>query len=155
MQISESRRLAEDLELVLRLMRRVTTAGDVSMPAAAVIARLVTNGPHRLSDLASAEGVSQPNMTQLVGRLERDGLVERGSDPTDGRAVVVSATRAGLRVVELRRAERADAIARLVETLAPADQAALRAAMPALDHLAESAQNALAGIRATPAGAPA
>lgn len=29
----------------------------------------------RLSDLAVREGVTQPAMTQLVSRLERDGLV--------------------------------------------------------------------------------
>jgi DNA-binding MarR family transcriptional regulator len=44
--------------------------------------------------------VTQSAMTQIVTRLERDGLVERRPDPTDGRAVLVSVTPAGTSVID-------------------------------------------------------
>src|SRR6478735_7136874 len=56
------------------------------------------DGPVRLTDLAKTEQVSQPGITQLVTRLERDGLVERRPDPSDGRAVLVHITEAGRRL---------------------------------------------------------
>jgi len=51
------------------------------------------NGPHRLSELAVREGVSQPAMTSLVSRLERDGYAKRRPDPADARVVVVHLTK--------------------------------------------------------------
>jgi nucleotide-binding universal stress UspA family protein len=40
--------------------------------------------------LATATGIAQPAMTQLVGRLEREGLVIRLADPEDGTLVELS-----------------------------------------------------------------
>ena len=62
-------------EQVVRLLRTLTTAGGLSFAAAATLSRVVTSGPCRLTDLAAAEALSQPGMTQLVSRLERDGDV--------------------------------------------------------------------------------
>lgn len=41
-----------------------------SLTTNVVLARLHADGPIRLTVLAAASGVSQPAMTQLVGRLE-------------------------------------------------------------------------------------
>ncbi len=38
---------------------------------------------------------SQPGLSRLVQRMEAAGLVERRRDPTDGRATILVATRAG------------------------------------------------------------
>ena len=48
---------------------------------------------------------SQPGLSRLVQRMEADGLVERRSDPDDGRATVLVMTRAGR-----ARFSRADAV---------------------------------------------
>jgi DNA-binding MarR family transcriptional regulator len=97
---------------------------------------LERSGAHRLSDLAVAEGVTQPGMTQLVSRLERDGLAERRPDPADGRVVVVRITAAGREFVRRRRATRAQRLSELLAHVPPADRAALVGALPALDRLA-------------------
>jgi DNA-binding MarR family transcriptional regulator len=117
------------------MVRRLSTAGQLNMTAAAVLARLRRDGPQRLTELATHEGVSQPGMTQLVTRLEREGLARRTADASDRRVVLVEATPAGLELVERRRDERAAALHDLISALTPDDRAALDAALPALTRL--------------------
>src|SRR5579859_7746782 len=73
------------LELVALVVRGVAANRDLSLTALSALGSLERLGPRRITALAAAEGVSQPSMTQLVQRLELRGLVERGSDPADGR----------------------------------------------------------------------
>jgi DNA-binding MarR family transcriptional regulator len=51
--------------------------------------------PRRITELASEERVTQPAITLLVNRLAERGWVERISDPSDRRAVLVSLTPVG------------------------------------------------------------
>lgn len=53
--------------------------------------------PMRLRELQELMRVrySQPGLSRLLQRMERDGLVERRVDPTDRRATIVGLTRAG------------------------------------------------------------
>ncbi|SDT71938.1 MarR family winged helix-turn-helix transcriptional regulator [Actinoplanes derwentensis] len=118
-------------------LRRIMPRDELSLAAASTLARLHRRGPQRLTDLYRPEGVTQPAMTQLVTRLERDGLAIRSSDPVDGRGVVVTATDAGRFAVVRRRAIRAAALGERLQRLSEADQAAIRAALPALNRLSQ------------------
>ena len=60
-----------------------------------LLGRITDTGPVRLSDLADWQEVDRSTMTTQVRRLEVLDLVERAADPSDGRAVLVRATRAG------------------------------------------------------------
>ncbi|MGW5666747.1 MarR family winged helix-turn-helix transcriptional regulator [Micromonospora sp. NPDC003776] len=126
------------LEHLVTLIRQVSTAGGLSTAASSALNRLGRDGPHRLTELAHAQGVSQPGMTQLVTRMEREGLVRRIANSDDRRAVVVEATGAGLDLVRRRRAERADVLQRMLDRLDPQDQAVIAAALPALTRLVEA-----------------
>ena len=128
--------LALVLEQLVRVVRRLATEGALSLPAATALARVVRDGPVRLTDLAAGEGVSQPGMTQLVTTLERSGLVRRATSPADGRVVLIEATHDGERLIGRRRAERAQALRHLLDRLDPADRDAVRGAVPALERLA-------------------
>ncbi|MGN6481421.1 MarR family winged helix-turn-helix transcriptional regulator [Luteibacter sp.] len=44
-------------------------------------------------DLARFAKVEQPPMAQMLGRMERDGLIERTPDPSDGRSSLVTLTK--------------------------------------------------------------
>jgi DNA-binding MarR family transcriptional regulator len=46
----------------------------------------------RMGEIARRARLSKQTITTLVGLCERDGLVERHPDPTDGRAIVVRLT---------------------------------------------------------------
>ena len=59
--------LALSLERVASLVRRLASAGELSLTGAATLHTLAAAGPCRLSDLARREGLTQPGMTQLVG----------------------------------------------------------------------------------------
>jgi DNA-binding MarR family transcriptional regulator len=76
-------------------------------------------------------------MTQLISRLEAQGLAERFRDPGDARVVNVRVTTAGETLVASRRAARAERATELLGTLPPGQQAALAMALPALKSLAE------------------
>ncbi|MEV5201822.1 MarR family transcriptional regulator [Streptomyces sp. NPDC053720] len=128
------------VERMVRHVRRSAITGGLSMAASTALGRLVREGPHLLTELARAEGASQPNMTQLITRMERAGLVSRVADPHDGRAVLVEATDIGLEVFRQRCAERADAFQSLVEELSEPEQQAVRIALPALDRAVQARQ---------------
>ncbi|MGV9428565.1 MarR family winged helix-turn-helix transcriptional regulator [Streptomyces sp. NPDC003656] len=127
---------ADDLmiavEHLVRYVRRSATAGGLSTAASSALGRLGREGPQRLTELARAESATQPNMTQLVTRMERAGLVRRTADHTDGRGVLVEATETGLEVFRRRRVERSEALGLLLERLPEEERAAIRTALPAL-----------------------
>jgi DNA-binding MarR family transcriptional regulator len=128
-------RLAVSFERMLALARRLNPSDGLSLTAASTLRTLERHGEHRLSDLAVKEGVTQPAMTQLVSRLERDGLAQRCTDPTDGRVVVVRIAEAGREVLRRRRDARGQRLLDLMAALSPDDRAAILAALPALDRL--------------------
>lgn len=129
-------RLTAAVERLFSVLRHGNPPNDVSLTAASTLRRLEREGPRRLTELAAAEGVTQPAMTQLAQRLERDGLAERTTDATDGRVVLVRVTQAGRDLLARRRAVRAEHLAVLLRDLTPEDEALIAAALPALERLA-------------------
>ncbi|MCF7702420.1 MarR family transcriptional regulator [Loktanella sp. M215] len=64
-----------------------------------VLIALRDGGADTQRDLARAVKIGQPPMAQMLGRMERDGLITRVSDPNDGRSrkiVLTSKAEAGL-----------------------------------------------------------
>jgi DNA-binding MarR family transcriptional regulator len=127
---------------------------DLSASATLVLNRVNQEGPMRLTALAAAEDTSQPAMTQLVQRMERQGLLERLSDPEDGRAALVAVSEAGRKLWDQRTDGRRDRLADLLAELTPEDARALllaaHVAMPILRQLRE-----IAGSQAASAEPPA
>jgi DNA-binding MarR family transcriptional regulator len=107
----------------------------LSRSAAATLAHLNEDGPQRISALAQAESVSQPTMTCVVQRLERDAYVTRDADPQDARATRISITAAGRHALEARAVARAEALSTRLDALAARERAAIDKALPALDAL--------------------
>jgi DNA-binding MarR family transcriptional regulator len=120
------------VEQLVLFVRRSATTGGLSTAASSVLGFLGREGAYRLTDLARTQRVSQPNMTQLVTRLERAGLVRRTADSRDGRGVLVEATEAGMEVFRQRRTERTQALQEIVGRLTGPEQDAVRTALPAL-----------------------
>jgi DNA-binding MarR family transcriptional regulator len=105
----------------------------LSMPKFGALTHLVRAGePISLSECAEKMTCVRSNITQLVDRLEADGLVRRVDDPGDRRGVKAMVTPLGI--------ERQTAGARLVEqvqkdfakALSDVDRAALARALDAI-----------------------
>lgn len=127
--------LAVVLEDFTRMAIRLPAIQKLSFTTLSVLHTLARSGPQRLSELTASEQVTQSAVTQIVTRLERDELVERRADPTDGRAVLVHITAAGARVVEGRRADRIGKLTILAAQLTDEDRGTIAAALPALARL--------------------
>ncbi len=130
--------VAAALERLIGLFRTLSPPDGLSLTAAATLATLERSGPSRLTSLAVKEGVTQPAMTQLIARLQESGLVDRAADPGDGRVVQVRLTEEGRGLLARRRAVRAGRLAEILTRLGPEEQAALGAALPAMDALANA-----------------
>jgi DNA-binding MarR family transcriptional regulator len=130
--------IAEALSVGTTLMVRHLARGT-SLTSRNVLAALATDGPSRLTALAAATGIAQPAMTQLVGRLEREGLVVRLIDPEDARATLVAITDAGRALRAELHQSLHERMAERLDRLPAGDQAtlalALRVAMPLLQQL--------------------
>ncbi|GAA4411904.1 MarR family transcriptional regulator [Actinokineospora soli] len=129
---------ASAVEAFNRFFIRLPTLEAHSFTTLSVLDTLATAGrPMRLTELTKTEQVSQPGVTQLVTRLERDGLVERKPDPTDGRAVLVSITEAGRRIGRSRHDDRVRHLAPVVAQPTDAERAAIARALPAIVRMGE------------------
>ncbi|UQS25217.1 MarR family transcriptional regulator [Amycolatopsis thermalba] len=120
-----------------RMAIRLPAGQRRSFTTLSVLHTLARRGPRRLTELTASEQVTQSAITQIVTKLERDGLVRREPDPSDGRGVLVRITEAGAAVVDGRRAERQARLAELAGRLTPAERTAIAAALPALARLVE------------------
>ena len=130
-------RLTASFERMFALLRRLNPPQEVSLTAASTLRTLERSGPHRISELAVREDVTQPAMTQVVSRLERDGLALRCPDRADGRVVMVQITAGGRDLLRRRRSARAEKLFDLTARLDPAEREAIMAALPALYRLAD------------------
>jgi DNA-binding MarR family transcriptional regulator len=118
--------VAEMITLGTDLMfRYLVDRDDLSASAALVLNRINREGPMRLTALAVAEGSSQSGMTQLVQRMERQGLLERWSDPDDGRASLVMLGEAGRKFWDARGDVIRQRVAALLAGVSRDDQVAL------------------------------
>jgi|SRR5271166_661008 len=122
--------IAEALEQAAIFMtRHVASRGALSLTASSALETLNREGRVRLTALAAAAGISQPSMTELVDRLERQGLALRVDDPKDGRAALVDITDTGRALLDDRRRDRRERLAELLTALSPEEEAALTLAM--------------------------
>jgi DNA-binding MarR family transcriptional regulator len=107
----------------------------MSLTALSTLSTLDHTGPRRITELALVEGVAQPSMTNLVANLERDGFVERRSDPDDRRVALVTITGTGADYLKNRRRLATGSLEQLLDKLPDTEAAALAAAVDALLHL--------------------
>ncbi len=118
---------------LLRTVREADESLGISPARLSALSVLVFGGARSLGELARAEQVTAPTMSRIVDGLERDGLARRRPDADDGRAVRVSATRAGRRVLARGRRQRVEALAGRLAGLGARDLAALERVVEILE----------------------
>ncbi|HET8616483.1 MAG TPA: MarR family transcriptional regulator [Actinomycetales bacterium] len=115
---------------ILQLARELRTAMDqrfeplgITSQQAGLLIHVVTGvtSPRRLSQLL---GTDSAGTTRLLDRLEGKGLIERGRDAKDRRAISVALTKAGRALVPKLPTVFEDVAADLLESLDPTRVAA-------------------------------
>lgn len=91
-----------------------------------LLALLQANGRASAKQIGSALRLPAPHVTTLVDRLAERGLVDRGRDPHDGRAVRIVLTEAGAALARRLRGVAATMEDELLASLEPDEQALLR-----------------------------
>jgi len=132
----QNEELADQLRpRLLRLsqaMRRDTQRLPVSIAQGAVLS-LLHRGPQSVGDLARAEGVRPPSMTQIVNRMEELGWVSRSGAAVRGSQVEITAL--GRTISAQVNRERIALLAERVDGLSAEERDVLRAALPVLDRM--------------------
>jgi DNA-binding MarR family transcriptional regulator len=130
-------RLRVAIARVSRRLRRHELAGLTPTQLAA-LATVESAGPLRLGDLAAAERIAPSTLTRLVTALEELGYVQRCAVPGDARASTLSITPLGRAALDRIRQETTIVLADSLQTLPHEQLAALAAALPALERLADT-----------------
>jgi len=113
---------------LVRQLRRSAT-----IPAAyRVLAMLDDIGPVGISQLAAADGISQPTMSTQVAALVQDGYVAKAPHPSDARAQVLSLTDAGRAYLQTNRERIAAVVQGRLSTHSEADIATAIAVLTSL-----------------------
>jgi DNA-binding MarR family transcriptional regulator len=112
---------------------------DLTMPQALALARIVEEAPISNAALAAREYMRPQSTHEMVLRLERRGLVERRSDPDDGRKLLIEATPSGRGIVSELMGLRHEWLAGSIERdLSPAEREMLAIAAGLMDRIASS-----------------
>src|SRR5437764_2760060 len=124
---------------ITRTARRLRQEADAGLSPSltAALATLERHGPLTPSRLAEIERIQRPTVTRLLAALERDGLVERVSDPTDGRVSIVSITRDGTALVKKLRSRKNAYLSKRLRNLTHDELDALERATAILERILE------------------
>ena len=126
--------------VVLKLARQLNTASreeGLTPTQASVLGITAMRGPLSLAELTEVEAINPTMLSRVVGKLDSFDLIKRLRDPDDFRAARVEVTPKGRAVYERITAQRSAVISASVTGLPAGQQAALVAALPALENLAE------------------
>jgi DNA-binding MarR family transcriptional regulator len=99
--------IASSLQVSISLLRRrlhqIALEDEIAMPELVVLVRLDKGGPYTVTELAKLVGVASQSMGATVSRLDGRKLIDRRPDPTDGRRVYISISKAGRKLLTGRR----------------------------------------------------
>jgi DNA-binding MarR family transcriptional regulator len=126
--------------VVLKLARQLNAASreeGLTPTQASVLGITTVRGPLSLAELTEIEGINPTMLSRVIGKLDSYDLIKRLRDPDDFRAARVEVTQKGRSVYERITAQRSAVISESVRGLPAGQQAALVAALPALENLAE------------------
>ena len=101
-------------------LRSLSAAGtSITLPQYRMLVTLDAEGAHNVRDLAAGLGVDRSTATRMCNRLVNSGLIDRTTDPSDRRAVVISLTGPGRSVVAAVTKARRENVARLLRSVPP------------------------------------
>ena len=106
---------------LLRQLREEDLTLQLGPAQLSALSVLVFGGPQTIGALARIEQVAAPTISRLVDALAVAGLAARAADARDRRVVHVSATAAGVSLMQRGRQQRVRRLVRLLEDLTAAE----------------------------------
>lgn len=97
-------------------------------------------GSTNSKSLASALGVTPPNITGIIDRLVEHGLVSREENPENRRMLILKATDKGKKLVSKLRESRAGRLGHMLSKLSTEELSALASGLLALARVAQAEQ---------------
>ena len=137
----EAERIYVFVQHLGRRLRDIDQAFGISPRRFSALAGLAFDGPTSVGELAAFERVKRPSMTRLVQDMERDGLIQRRPNPTDGRGVRIRITTRGRALVEQVRQRKIALVADFLAQLDPETLSAVRISFEALRPLGRAPQD--------------
>jgi DNA-binding MarR family transcriptional regulator len=132
--------LASQLRIgVTRLARRLRLEGDASVTPTLLVAlaTIERHGPMTAGELAAHEQVRKPTVTRLICALLERGMIERTSDPLDGRVSWVQLSSEGRRFLQRVRRRKDEYLSGRLHRLSPEELDTLERASALLERLTE------------------
>ncbi|TNH22052.1 MarR family transcriptional regulator [Micromonospora orduensis] len=132
-------RIETEVALLMRFgeaTRRATGTAEhrvLDRAAYVILRHLADAGPQNVSALATRLNLDGSTVTRQVSALQRDGLIVRAPDPTDGRGTVISPTPAGLQRMAAVQAARTRLYGDMLADWSGEDRAALAALLGRLN----------------------
>jgi DNA-binding MarR family transcriptional regulator len=128
---------------IVRTARRLrqeaaAEASGLTPTSTAALATIERHGPLTPSELAGLERVKRPTVTRTLGSLEREGLVERTPDASDGRSFLVGINAVGRERLRRLRGRKNAYLAKRMRDLPAEDVAALERAAEILEQMLEN-----------------
>lgn len=119
--------------LYLRFHRRDGKRPALPGPSRALLQHLTLSGPLTVGELGKHLDRAQSVVSEMVGHLERDGLLARVRDPADRRRALVWLSERGLAELEREREVLSlELVTRAMARMKPAERRALLRGMRAL-----------------------
>lgn len=109
-------------DIILNAVDRTLARHGLKYPAYAVLATLrVAGSPYRMSpgELLETLLLSSGGLSNLLRRMEKEGLIQRMADERDGRGVIVELTVTGQKIADAAMADHARIERELVSILPP------------------------------------
>nr|WP_305093528.1 MarR family transcriptional regulator [Prescottella sp. R16] len=133
----EVSRLRIALGRISRQVDRQTSGGELTKSQFSILTTAVRRGPIRASEMAEIETLNPTMLSRMIGKMETAGLLQRSPHPDDRRAVMVSATPAGIALHTELREKRTRLFAAYLAQLPETKTQDLLAALPALEALGD------------------
>lgn len=115
-----------------RAQARLPELSDAQMDVIRALPRGTSRGP---AEIAARLRLSRSTVSNLLGAMEGDGLIERSPAPSDGRRVVVRASARALDLFDRFDSANSALVAQATAKLDDDERSALTAAVPALERL--------------------
>lgn len=129
-------RLRRAITRTARRMRH-EAGGPLTPTQLATLASVSRMGETTPGRLAEAEGVRRPTMTRILNTLMDAGMLDRRTDPEDGRCSLITTTKAGRDCLQEQRSRKSAWLSRVLDQLEPEDVRTLERAAAILENSLE------------------